>query len=108
VVTYRVDRQYHIPQSSQSHLIDEIIEPALVNPGDTWYVNAFVPLLFYILPLRLLIGVWPNRDPIVCGLRLVSSDLLTDAVSLSMVCEPDVVDRKDCFELALRIFGGTP
>jgi hypothetical protein len=26
-----------------------------------------------------------------------------DAVSLSTVCEPDVFDRKDCFELALHI-----
>jgi hypothetical protein len=32
-------------------------------------------------------------------------DRFIGVVSLSTVCEPDVVDGKDCFELALQILG---
>jgi hypothetical protein len=35
----------------------------------------------------------------------MSQDRLIDAVSLSIVCEPDVFDGKDCFELGLQILG---
>jgi hypothetical protein len=31
----------------------------------------------------------------------MSQDRLIDAVSLSTVCEPEVFDGKDCFELGL-------
>jgi hypothetical protein len=66
-------------------------------------------LLSHILPLRLLIVVWPSRDPIISALHLmfvaVFQDRLINAVSLSIVCRPDVVDGKDCFELALQILG---
>jgi hypothetical protein len=34
----------------------------------------------------------------------MSQDRLIDVVSLSAVCEPDVFDGKDCFELGLYIF----
>jgi hypothetical protein len=66
-------------------------------------------LLFHTLPLRLLIVAWPNRDPIISALHLMlvamSQDRLIDAVLLSTVCEPDVFDGKDCFELGLQILG---
>jgi hypothetical protein len=105
LVTYRAYRQYHIRQSSQSHMIDAVIRPGVINARDTCYVNAFMQLLFHILPRRLLIFAWPNRDPIIAALRLmfvaVSQDRLIDAVSLLIVCEPDVFDGKDCFELGL-------
>jgi hypothetical protein len=108
-VTYRVYRQYHIRQSSQSHVIDEIIRPGLINPRDASYVDAFMQLLFHILPLRLLIVAWPNRDLIISALHLMFvamyQDRLTDVVSLSTVCEPDAFDGKDCFELGLQILG---
>jgi hypothetical protein len=35
----------------------------------------------------------------------MSQDRLIDAVSLPTVCEPDVFDDKDCFELGLQILG---
>jgi hypothetical protein len=35
----------------------------------------------------------------------MSQDRLIDAASLSTVCEPDVFDGKDCFELGLQILG---
>jgi hypothetical protein len=54
-----------------------------------------------------MIIAWLNRDPIISALRLMfvamSQNRTIDAVSLSAVCEPDVLDGKDCFELALRI-----
>jgi hypothetical protein len=57
----------------------------------------------------LLIVTWPNRDPIFSALRLMfvamSHDRSIGVVSLSTVCRPDVVDGKDCFELALQILG---
>jgi hypothetical protein len=66
-------------------------------------------LLFHILPLRLLIVAWPNRDLVISALHLlfvaISQDRLVDTVSLSTVCEPDVFDGKDCFELSLHILG---
>jgi hypothetical protein len=35
----------------------------------------------------------------------MSQDRLIDAVPLLTVCEPDVFDGKDCFELGLQILG---
>jgi hypothetical protein len=56
-----------------------------------------------------MIVAWPNRDPIISVLRLMfvamSQNRPIDAVSLSTVCEPDVLDGKDCFGLALQILG---
>jgi hypothetical protein len=86
-----------------------IIRPGLVNPRDARYVNSFRQFLSHILPLRLLIVAWPNRDLIISALHLmfvaISQDRLIDAVSLSTVCAPGVFDDKDCFELALQILG---
>jgi hypothetical protein len=56
-----------------------------------------------------MIAAWTNRDPIISALHLMSVAMSQDrpinAVSLSTVCEPDVLDAKDCLELALQIFG---
>jgi hypothetical protein len=86
-------------------MIDNVIGPGLINPKNTRYVRAFVPLLYHILPLKLLIVAWPNRDPIIFALRLMfvamSQNWLIDTGSPSTVCEPDVLDGKNCFELAL-------
>jgi hypothetical protein len=38
----------------------------------------------------------------------MSENRSVDAVSLSTVCEPDGIDGKDCFELALQILGTLP
>jgi hypothetical protein len=57
----------------------------------------------------LIVVVWPNGDPVISAVRLmfvaVSQNPLMDAVSLSNICEPDVLDGKDCFELALQVLG---
>jgi hypothetical protein len=54
---------------------------------------------------------WPNRDPIISALRLMfvamSQNRPIDAVSLSTISEPDVLDDKNCFELALQILGAS-
>jgi hypothetical protein len=88
-------------------MIDEVIGPGFINPRNTCSVNAFVQLLFHILPLKLMIAAWPNRDPILSALHLIfvamSQNRPIDAVSLSTGCEPDVLDGGDCFELALQI-----
>jgi hypothetical protein len=90
-------------------MIDEVISPGLINPKDTYYVDDFMQSLFHIVPLRLLIVAWPNQDQIISALHLVfvamSQDRFIDAVSLSTVCEPEIFDRKDCFELGLQTFG---
>jgi hypothetical protein len=74
---------------------------------DACCVDAFMQLLFHILPIRLLIVAWPNRDLILSALHLMFvamlQDRLIDAVSLSTVRKPDVFDGKDCFKLALQI-----
>jgi hypothetical protein len=70
---------------------------------DPWYAHAFMQLLFHMLPLRLLIAAWPNQDLMM--FVAMSQDRLIDAVSLSTVCEPDVSDGKDYFELGLQILG---
>jgi hypothetical protein len=109
IVIYCVYRQCHIPRSSQSQMIDDVIGSDLINPRNTSYVNAFVKLLFHIRPLRLLIVAWPNCDPIISALRLLfvamSQNQPIDAVSLSTVCELDGLHGKNCFELALHILG---
>jgi hypothetical protein len=85
LATYRVYRQYHIRQLPQSHMIDEVIKPGLINRRDACYVDAFMQLLFHVLPLRSLIVAWPNRDLIIAALHLIffamSQDRLIDAVS---------------------------
>jgi hypothetical protein len=90
-------------------MIDEVIRPGLINPWDACYVNAFMALLVRTIPLRWLIIAWPNQYLIISALHLmlfaVSHDRLIDAVSLSTVCESDVSDGKDCFELGLQILG---
>jgi hypothetical protein len=106
LVTNRVYDQYHIRQSSQFHMIDEIIRPGLINARDTCYINVFMQLLFHILRLRLLIVASPNRDRIIAALHLMFvamfQDRLIDTVSLSNVCESDVSDGKNCFEPGLQ------
>jgi hypothetical protein len=56
-----------------------------------------------------LIVAWPNRDLIISTLHLLfvamSQDWLIDAASLSTVCEPDLFDGKDYFQLGLHILG---
>jgi hypothetical protein len=56
-----------------------------------------------------MIVAWPNRDSIISALRLmfiaVSQNRPIDAVSVCTVCEPDVLDGKECFELALQMLG---
>jgi hypothetical protein len=90
-------------------MIDEVVGLGLINPRNACYVDAFVQLLFHIRPLKVMVVAWPNHDPIISALRLIfvamSQDRLIDVVSLSIVCEPDVLDVKDCFELALQILG---
>jgi hypothetical protein len=64
-------------------------------------------LLFHILPLKLLIVAWPNRNLIIFALHLMlvamSQDRFMDAASLSTTCEADIFDDKDRFELGLQI-----
>jgi hypothetical protein len=90
-------------------MINEVIGPGLINLRNTCYVNALVQLLFHILPLMMMIVAWPNCDPIISALRLMfvamSQNRPIDAVSLSTVCESDVLDGKDCLELGLQMSG---
>jgi hypothetical protein len=90
-------------------MIDEVTRLDLINPTGACDVNAFMQLLFHILPLRLLFIAWSNRDPILAALHLMfvtmSQDRSVDALSLLIVCEPGVFDGKDCFELGLQILG---
>jgi hypothetical protein len=92
-------------------MIDEVIRRGRINPRDACYVHASLQSLFHILPLKVLAVAWPNRDVMISALHLkfvaMSHDRLTDAGSLSTVCEPGVFDGKDCFELGLQILGTT-
>jgi hypothetical protein len=69
-------------------VIDAAIKPSFINPRDICYVKAFMQLFFHVLPLKLLIVAWPNRDRIISALHLMfvamSQDRLIDAVSLSL------------------------
>jgi hypothetical protein len=108
-VAYRVYCEYHICQLSQSRVIDEVMRLGLINPRDACSVNALTQFLFDILPLRLLIVAWPNRDLNISALHwmfvTMFQDRPVDAVSLSTVSQPDVFDGKDCLELGLQILG---
>jgi hypothetical protein len=56
-----------------------------------------------------MIIVQRNRNPIISALRLMfvamAQNRPIDAGWLSTVCEPDVPDGNDCFELALQMLG---
>jgi ubiquitin C-terminal hydrolase len=90
-------------------MIREVIAPGLFNPSHTCYINAFVQVLFHIIPLKLMILAWPNADQTVSKVRLLFASMsqhhVIDAVSLSTICEPDFHDAKDCSEFALKILG---
>jgi hypothetical protein len=90
-------------------MIDEVVRPGPINPRNACYVNTLMQLLFHIRPLRLFIVVWPNRDLLISSFHplfvAMSQDWLTDAGSLSTVCEPDVFDGKNCFKLGLQRLG---
>jgi hypothetical protein len=90
-------------------MIDEVIGPGLIIPMDVCYVNAFMQLLFHILPLRLLIFAWINQDLMISALHLVfismSQDRLINAVSLSTVCEPDFFIAEIASKWACRYSG---
>jgi hypothetical protein len=109
LMTYRIYRQYHIRQSLQSHMINEVIRPGPINPRDTCCVNTFIQLPFHILPLILLIVAWLNRDLTLSSLHLmviaISQDWLINAILLSTVCEPDVFAGKNYSELGLQRLG---
>jgi hypothetical protein len=62
LVIYRIYRQWRIPRSLQSQMVDEVIGPGLINPRNICYVNAFVQLFFHILPLRLIIVLAQSRS----------------------------------------------
>jgi hypothetical protein len=66
-------------------MIDEIIRPGLINPRDACYVDAFIQLLFHILPLRLLIIVLPIISALCLMLVATSQDRLIDDVSLTFL-----------------------
>jgi hypothetical protein len=106
IVLYRMhsQKQLHGP-FSQFDMIHQVIGPGLRNLGHACYITAFLPVLFHMPPLRLLILAWPNSDPIVGKLRGVFAHMgkreLTNAISLEEICEPHFLDAKDCFELAL-------
>jgi ubiquitin C-terminal hydrolase len=108
LVLYRAYQQIPIPLSiPQDQMIREVTTPGLFNPSHTCYINAFVQVLFHIIPLELMILAWPNADQTVSKVRLLSASMsphdVTGAVSLSTICEPDLHDAKDCSELALKI-----
>jgi hypothetical protein len=84
----------------QSQLIQQVVEPGLINQSDASYVDAFAQMLFHILLLRFLILAWPNDDPRVFELHVPFIDIfldeLTIAVSLCGMREPCELDAKDC------------
>jgi hypothetical protein len=110
LVLYRACQEIPIPLSiRQDQMIREVIAPGLFNPSHTCYINASVQVLFHIIPLKLMILAWPNADQTVSKVRLLfdgmSQQLVTNAISLSTICEPDLHDAKDCSELALKTLG---
>jgi hypothetical protein len=56
-----------------------------------------------------MILAWPNCDQTVSNLRVLFASMsqhhVTDAVSFSTICEPDLYDVKDCSKLALKSLG---
>jgi hypothetical protein len=56
-------------------MIQEVTGLGLTNPSHPCYINAFAQTLFHILPLRLIILVWPNCDPQVSQLCVLFADM---------------------------------
>jgi hypothetical protein len=110
LVLYRAYRHITIPESiPQDQMIREVIAPRLFNPSHTCCINAFVQVLFHIIPLKLMILAWPNSDQTVSKIRVLFASMsqhhVTNTVSLSTICKPDLHDAKNCSELALKILG---
>jgi hypothetical protein len=87
LVLYRAYQQIPIPLSiPQDQMIRDVIAPGLFNPSHTCHINAFVQVLFHIIPLKVMILAWPNADQTVSKVRLLSASMsphdVTDAVSL--------------------------
>jgi ubiquitin C-terminal hydrolase len=110
LVLHRIQPQIEtILAMRPSTLPEEVFGSGIMNPSHPCYINAFVQVLFYILPLRLLVLAWPNSDPIVCALGQLFTGMSerhrVNAIALSRVCEPDVDDAKDCCEFGIQILG---
>jgi hypothetical protein len=83
-------------------MIEEVNGPGLTNPFHTGYINWLVPIKFHTGPPRFVILAWPNHDPTVSKLHVLSVGMslcqLMAAVSLCSRCE---LGAKDCSELVI-------
>jgi hypothetical protein len=88
-------------------MISQFIGPGLINRAHICCINAFVQVLFHILPLRYLILAWPNRHPTVEKLYnlfvTMSNHQLGNAISPSTIDDPDIRPPQDCSEMAMHI-----
>jgi hypothetical protein len=90
-------------------MIREVIAQGLFNPSPICDINAFVQVLFHIIPLKFMILAWPNCDQTVSKIRVLlarmSQHHITNAVPLLTICESDLHDAKYCSELVLKSLG---
>jgi hypothetical protein len=84
-----------------------IIGGGLLNIANDCYINAFVQIVFHILPFRLLIMRWNTSERIVLQLQLVFRELarknLISARFLRDVSEPGRAGPKDCSEFGRNL-----
>jgi hypothetical protein len=76
LVLHRVYRHIQIRESIvQAQLIQDVIGPHLIDPSHACYINTFVQFLFHILPLRLLMLAWFDRDPMITKMPGLSATM---------------------------------
>jgi hypothetical protein len=110
LVLYPVYRQISLLKSiSPSRIIEWVIRRGLINPSYTCHIAVFVQTPFHILPRRFMTQGWAHCDLTVSKLHILLAAMsqyqLTAAVSICTLCEPNVLDAKDCSKLAIQIPG---
>jgi hypothetical protein len=107
LVLYRVKHLIPYPQTVlPTELIHQFIGPGLINRSHTCYINAFVQMLFHILPIRYLILALPDYDPVASKIRSIfvcmSRHQLTTTVSLTLTSQDNGNPTYECGEFAIR------
>jgi hypothetical protein len=84
-----------------------IIGGGLLNTANDCYIDAFLQIVFHILPFRLLIMRWNTSERIVLQLQSVFRGLtrkdLISAGFLRDVLEPERASPKDCSEFGRNL-----
>jgi hypothetical protein len=108
LLLWKSKRDIHsVPPGPLSDKDQLIIGRGLLNTANDCYINAFLQIVFHVLPFRVLIMRWKTSERIVVQLQLVFRELtrknLISAGFGRDVSEPERAGPKDCSEFGRNL-----